>query len=113
MLTQDQIKRLFAGHADPSCTNGTPDSPWYVHAAMPWENIRQHFAARLTDHMVSVSEPQWDGLRPGEYDAEVEVRCRLSLMLSNERLEKRVVELSNWNTRLQRENVRLMGWGTE
>ena len=111
-LTQKQIEELFAGEPPVKSMNGTPDSPWYVHPAMPWENIRKVHLAGATDMMIPYRDERLAGYRDGEYNPVIETRHRLALMkgLTDEALKAHVVELIQSNHNLQREVARLRGW---
>ena len=108
-LTSEQIKELFDGKAAADVTNCTAESPWFVHPAMPWENIKWHLGARLADVMIPVYDRRYDGLRDGEYDPVLETKWRLKWMadLSDERLQRRVNEVGEVNMRYQRANNEL------
>ena len=103
LLTREQRVRIFAGEPDAESSNGTPDCPWYVHPAMPWEDVKAHFTGVLSDRMVPVNErPR--GLRAVEYTAEREVFWRMKLLQNwtDAALRRRCAELSETNMRLQK-----------
>ena len=102
MLTEEQRRRLFEGEPCAVSVNSTPAGPWFVHPAMPWEDVRDYFRADYADKMIAVNERP-----PGlgdDYTPEREVYWRKQLLArwTDETLRRRCAELAAMNQHLQK-----------